>query len=61
MFGNSKANSLIWSEIKFVRDFMPVLVTRKFDEVPINNECASMETSFFYKRLQENFSVLKGK
>ena len=36
---------------------MPVLVTCKFDEDLINNECASVETSFSYEIF---FSVLKG-
>ena len=35
---NSKANIPIWLEFKFHRDFMPVLVTCKFDEEPIKIE-----------------------
>ena len=34
----------ILSEFILVQDFMPVLVTSKFDEVPIKNEQASLET-----------------
>ena len=34
---------------------MPVLVTCKFDEDPINNERASMETSFSHYSLWEIF------
>ena len=28
----------IWPEFELVRDFMPVLVTSKFDEYPIKND-----------------------
>ena len=41
-----EVNGPIWAEIKLVRDFMPVLVTSKFDKDPIKNECASLETPF---------------
>ena len=40
-------NSLIRSEIKLVRAFMPVLVTSNFDADSIKNERASMETQHF--------------
>ena len=36
----------IWPEFELFLDFMPVLVTSKFDEVPIKNEQASLETLF---------------
>ena len=39
---------------------MRVLVTCKFDKDPINNERASMETSFPYFSLWEFFPVFKG-
>ena len=35
---NSKVTGQIWSDYELVRDFMPVLVTRKFDDDPIKNE-----------------------
>ena len=35
---NSKANIPIWPKFELRRDFMPVLVTCKFDEVPIKIE-----------------------
>ena len=36
----------IWPKCELIRDFMPVLVTCKFDKDPINNESASVDTSF---------------
>ena len=33
-------------EFELVQDFMPYLVTSKFDKDPIKNKCASLETSF---------------
>ena len=33
-----------WPEFEHVQDFMPILVTCKFDEETINNEYASVET-----------------
>ena len=38
---NSKVNGPIWSEIEFIRDFMLVLVTNKFNKDLIKNEHAS--------------------
>ena len=38
---NSKVTDPIWLEFELVREFMPVLVTSKFDEDPIKNEQAS--------------------
>ena len=46
-------------EIKLVWDFMPVLVTSKFDENPIKNEQASLETPFSHKAMG-NFSDAQG-
>ena len=44
---NSKANSQIWSRIELVRDFMPVLLTCKFEDgCFIKNEGAIMSTFF---------------
>ena len=37
---NSKENTLIWLEIKLIRDFIAVLVTCKFEEHPIKNKDA---------------------
>ena len=51
---NSKVNSPIWPKIELIRDFMPVLVSCKFDEDQIKTEGISMETSFSAK-----FSFLK--
>ena len=39
-------NGPIWPEIEFFYGLMPVLVTSKFDEDPIKNERASLETPF---------------
>ena len=36
----------IGPEFELIQDFMPVLVTSKFDEDPIKNERASLETPF---------------
>ena len=43
---NSEATDPIKPEFELVWDFMPILVTSKFDESPIKNECASLETPF---------------
>ena len=45
---NSKVTDSIRPEFELVRDFMPVLVTNKFDEDPIKNERASLRTPFFH-------------
>ena len=39
---------------------MPVLDTSKFDEDPIKNEQASLETSFSYYKSKGNFSDAQG-
>ena len=41
---NSEVNSPIWPEIGFIRDFMAILVTCKFDEGPIKREVAILRT-----------------
>ena len=47
-------------EFEDIRDFMPVLVTSKFDEDPIKNERASLETPFSYYKSIGNFSGAQG-
>ena len=44
---NVKGNSLIWPKIIHVQDFMPVLVTCKFEEDLIRNEVVRTVTTFF--------------
>ena len=44
---NSKVTDPNWPELEPVKDFMPVLVTSKFDEDLDKNECAILETRFF--------------
>ena len=51
---NSKRSGPNWPKFKHVRDFMPVLVTCKFDKDRIKTEDISVETSVFAK-----FSSLK--
>ena len=43
---NSPANGQNWAKIKFVRDFITVLVICKFDEDPNKNEVAIVRTTF---------------
>ena len=43
---NSEVTDSILPEFELVWDFMAVLVTSKFDEDPIKNELASLETPF---------------
>ena len=50
----------IRSEIKLVQDFMPVLVTNKFDKDPIKNEHASLETPFFHVKSMGFFLEAQG-
>ena len=38
---NSEASSLIWLEIDFVRDFMHILVTHKFENDPFKMKVPS--------------------
>ena len=50
-------------ELELVQDFMPVLVTSKFDKDLIKNEQASLETPFWIFpiiSLWEIFEMLKG-
>ena len=43
---NSNVNSPVWPKIKLAQNFMPVLVTCKFEEDPIKNEGGIMFTFF---------------
>ena len=47
-------------KIELVRAFMPVLVTRNFDDDSIKNEWANMETPFSHYKSMGNFLDLKG-
>ena len=47
-------------EIELVRAFMPVLVTRNFDDNSIKNEQASMETLFSHYKYSGNFLEAQG-
>ena len=60
MARNSEVTDPIWLEFKFIQDFKPVLVTSKFDEDPIKNECASLETPFSHYTSIGNFSDTQG-
>ena len=55
-----KVSSLIRPEIKLVWAFMPVLVTRNFDDDSIKNERASMETAFSQYKSMGNFLDAQG-
>ena len=55
MSSNSKVSSLIKTEIKLIRAFMPVLVTSNFDDDSIKNERASMKTPFSHSKSMGNF------
>ena len=58
--GNSKVTDLSWTKFKHIQDFMPVLVTSTFDEDPIKNECASLETPFSHFKSMANFLNAQG-
>ena len=45
---NSKVNNPIWPKFEFVRAFIPVLITWKFDKDPIKGDWEKLETSFFF-------------
>ena len=47
-------------EFEFAYDLMPVLVTSKFDEDPIKNEQASLETPFSHYKTLGNFLDTQG-
>ena len=51
---------LIRPELELIRDFMPVLVTSKFDEDPIKHEHASLETPFSHYKYMGNFLDAQG-
>ena len=58
---NSKKIFTIWLKFEFVRDFMLVLVIRKFDQISIENKVAVPGTTFPpFISLWEHFSSLKG-
>ena len=57
---NSEETNPIQPELKLVWDFMPVLVTSKFNEDPIKNERASLETPFSHYKSMQIFQTLKG-
>ena len=52
---NSEVTDSIQPEFELVWDFMAVLVTSKFDEDPIKNEQASLETPFSHYKSMGNF------
>ena len=51
---------LIRPKIELDRAFMPVLVTSKFDDDSIKNECASMETAFSHYKSMGNVLDTQG-
>ena len=53
---NSKENIPIWPEIKLLRDFIAVLVTCKFEKLPIKIKSLSIGQGQLWA-----FSALKGK
>ena len=57
---NSKETGQIRLEFNLIQDFMPVLVTSKFDKDPIKIEHTSVETPFFHYKSMGNFFMLKG-
>ena len=52
---NSAVLSPIWPNFEFVRDVMHVLITCKYEEVPIKNEGARVDTTLY-----SNFSDAQG-
>ena len=52
---NSEVTDSIQPEFELICDFMAVLVTSKFDEDPIKNERASLETPFSHYKVIGNF------
>ena len=47
----------IWPEIELVRDFVPAFIKCKFEEGPIENECAILSATFFRRSRADNFEV----
>ena len=43
--GNFKVNGQMWPEFKIIQDFMPVLVTRKFNDNPTKNKVVIVSTT----------------
>ena len=52
---NSDVSDPIQHEFELVRDFMPILTTSKFDEDPIKNERAGLETPFTHYKYMTPF------
>ena len=57
---NSKVTNPIRPEFELVKDFMPVLVTSRFDEDPIKNECATVQTPFSHYKSMGIFLDAQG-
>ena len=53
-------SGLIRPKIELEQAFMPVLVTSNFDDDPIKNEQASMETPFSHYKSMGNFLDAQG-
>ena len=53
-------SGLIGPKIELDQAFMPVLVTSNFDDDPIKNERASMETAFSHYKSMGNFLDTQG-
>ena len=53
-------SGLIRPKIQLDQAFMPVLVTRNFDDDSIKNEWASMETPFSHYKSMGNFLDAQG-
>ena len=56
----SEVTNPIRPELELVWDFMPVLVTNKFNEDVIKNEQASLETPSSHYKSMGNFSDAQG-
>ena len=57
---SSEVNGPIWPEIELIRDFMPVLITSKFEEDLIKNERDCLETPFSDYKSMGNFLDAQG-
>ena len=53
-------NGLIWPKMELNQAFMPVLVTRSFDDDLIKNERASIETAFSHCKSMGNLLDAQG-
>ena len=54
---NAKATNPTWPEIELVRDYMAVLVTRKFKEYPIKNEVVTDPMTFSHNQVNGSFQL----